>query len=123
MRLSEDVLVQRLDRPEGFADPSVVIADPAMGTGGYLQQVIEHVADRVEARDGKGAVAGAVTDLATRLYGFELQMGPFAVAELRATDLLADIGATLPPNGLGLFVTDTLDDPYAEQTQLGSGWS
>lgn len=92
-----------------------------MGTGGYLQQVIEHVADRVEARDGKGAVAGAVTDLATRLYGFELQMGPFAVAELRATDLLADIGATLPPRGLGLFVTDTLDDPYAEQTQLGSG--
>ncbi|ORW16176.1 hypothetical protein AWC17_15120 [Mycobacterium nebraskense] len=121
VRLAEDVLVHRLDRPEGFADPSVVIADPAMGTGGYLQQVIEHVADRVEARDGKGAVAGAVTGLATRLYGFELQMGPFAVAELRATDLLADIGATLPPRGLGLFVTDTLDDPYAEQTQLGSG--
>ena len=92
-----------------------------MGTGGYLQQVIEHVAERVEARDGKGAVAAAVSDLATRLYGFELQMGPFAVAELRATDLLADIGATLPENGLGLFVTDTLDDPYAEQSQLGSG--
>lgn len=121
VRLAEDVLVQRLDRPDGFADPSVIAADPAMGTGGYLQQVIEHVAERVEARDGKGAVAGAVTDLATRLYGFELQMGPFAVAELRATDLLADIGATLPAKGLGLFVTDTLDDPYAEQTQLGSG--
>lgn len=121
VRLAEDVLVQRLDRPDGFADPSVVVADPAMGTGGYLQQVIEHVAEKVGERDGKGSVAGAVTDLATRLYGFELQMGPFAVAELRATDLLADIGATLPKTGLGLFVTDTLDDPYAEQTQLGSG--
>lgn len=121
VRLAEDVLVQRLDRADGFADPSVVIADPAMGTGGYLQQVIEHVAERVEARDGKGSVAGAVTDLATRLYGFELQMGPFAVAELRATDLLADIGASLPETGLGLFVTDTLDDPYAEHSQLGSG--
>jgi hypothetical protein len=121
VRLAEEVLVQRLDLADGFADPSVVIADPAMGTGGYLQQVIEHVAERVGARDGEGAVAGAVTDLATRLYGFELQMGPFAVAELRATDLLADIGATLPEKGLGLFVTDTLDDPYAEQTQLGSG--
>jgi predicted helicase len=43
------------------------------------------------------------------------------VAELRATDLLADIGATPPANGLGLIVTDTLDDPHAEQTQLGSG--
>lgn len=121
VRLAEDVLIQRLDRPNGFADPTVVLADPAAGTGGYLQQVIEHVAKRVADRDGQGAVAGAVTDLATRLYGFELQMGPFAVAELRATDLLADVGASLPDRGLGLFVTDTLDDPYAEQTQLGSG--
>lgn len=121
VRLAEDVLVNELDRPDGFADPSVVVADPAMGTGGYLQHVIEHLADRVEERDGKGAVAGAVTDLAKRLYGFELQMGPFAVAELRVTDLLADLNAALPQQGLGLFVTDTLDDPFAEQTQLGSG--
>ena len=121
VRLSDETLVNQLDRPDGFGDPSVVVADPAMGTGGYLQHVIEHVADRVEKRDGKGAVAAAVRDLATRLYGFELQMGPFAVAELRVTDLLADLRAALPQRGLGLFVTDTLDDPYAEQTQLGSG--
>lgn len=121
VRLAEDVLVEKLHRPDGFADPDVVVADPAMGTGGYLHQVIEHVAARVSARDGEGAVAGAITNLATRIFGFELQMGPFAVAELRATDLLADLGAALPPRGLGLFVTDTLDDPFAEQTQLGSG--
>jgi hypothetical protein len=121
VRLAEDILVERLDRPDGFADPTVVVADPAAGTGGYLQQVIEHVAERVAKRDGQGAVAGAVSDLATRLYGFELQMGPFAVAELRVTDLLTDLGATLPKRGLGLFVSDTLDDPYAEQTQLGHG--
>lgn len=34
VRLAEDVLVQRLDRPDGFADPSVIAADPAMGTEG-----------------------------------------------------------------------------------------
>ena len=121
VRLAEDILIQRLGRPEGFADPGVVVADPAMGTGGYLQQVVEHVAERVAARDGAGAVAAAVTDLAARLYGFELQMGPFAVAELRVSDLLADLGAAPPQGGIGLFVADTLDDPYAEQTQLGSG--
>lgn len=121
VRLAEEVLVDRLDRRNGFDDPSVVMADPAMGTGGYLQQIIEHVAERVEKRDGKGAVSAAITDLATRLYGFELQMGPFAVAELRVTDLLADLGAALPQQGLGMYVTDTLDDPYAPQTQLGSG--
>ncbi|MGN7157910.1 type ISP restriction/modification enzyme [Dietzia cercidiphylli] len=121
VRLTEDVLVSRLGKTAGFADPDVVTADPAMGTGTYLHSIIEHVASRVADRDGPGAAAGAVTDLARRLYGFELQMGPFAVAELRATDLMADLDASLPPGGLGLFVTDTLDDPYVEQTQLGSG--
>ena len=43
------------------------------------------------------------------------------MTELRATDLLADLGASLPKGGLGLYVTDTLDDPYAEQKHLGSG--
>lgn len=121
VRLTEEVLTTRLDKPTGFADENVITADPAMGTGTYLHAIIEHVGRQVAARDGQGAVPGAITELAKRLYGFELQMGPFAVAELRATDLLADLGAALPPEGLGLYVTDTLDDPYAEQTQLGSG--
>lgn len=121
VRLTEEVLETRLGRTAGFADPDVVVADPAMGTGTFLHTVIEHVADRVTKRDGEGAVAGAVSQLAERLVGFELQTGPFAVAELRATDLLTDLGASLPPAGLNMYVTDTLDDPHAEQTQLGSG--
>ncbi|MCZ4538375.1 type ISP restriction/modification enzyme [Gordonia sp. AC31] len=121
VRLTEEVLETRLGRSAGFADPNVVVADPAMGTGTFLHTVIEHVAERVAERDGRGAVSGAVSQLAERLVGFELQTGPFAVAELRATDLLTDLGASLPPRGLGLYVTDTLDDPHAEQTQLGSG--
>ncbi len=53
--------------------------------------------------------------------GFEIQMGPYAVAELRITELLTSLGAKLPKGGLRLFVTDTLDDPYAAETQLASG--
>ncbi|OZE81419.1 hypothetical protein CH298_27070 [Rhodococcoides fascians] len=121
VRLTDEVLVTRLGKKTGFADEDVSTVDPAMGTGSYVHAIIEHVADQVAERDGQGAVAGAVTDLASRLFGFELQMGPFAVAELRTTDLLADLGAALPERGLGLYVTDTLDDPHAEQTQLGSG--
>lgn len=121
VRLTEDVLETRLGKVAGFADPDVVVADPAMGTGTFLHTIIEHVAARASERDGEGAVAGAVSRLAERLVGFELQTGPFAVAELRATDLLSSLGASLPSKGLGLYVTDTLDDPHAEQTQLGSG--
>lgn len=92
-----------------------------MGTGTFLHTILENVADKAAEEDGPGAVAGAVTQAAERLVGFELQMGPYAVAELRANDLLASHGATLPAGGFKLFVTDTLDDPSAEETQLGSG--
>lgn len=120
-RLVEEVLQTHLNKPTGFADPSVVTVDPALGTGTFLHTIIERVGEQIAIHDGQGAVPGGVTTLATRLFGFELQLGPFAVAELRATDLMADLGASLPSKGLGLYVTDTLDDPYAEQVQLGQG--
>ena len=121
VRLTEEALVSHLDRAKGFRDPSVLTVDPAMGTGTFLHTILENVADAAAVEDGPGAVAGAVTQAAERLIGFELQMGPYAVAELRANDLLASHGASLPAGGLKLFVTDTLDDPSAEETQLGSG--
>ncbi|WP_433283345.1 type ISP restriction/modification enzyme [Micromonospora sp. CA-244673] len=121
VRLTEDVLVARLDKPRGFADPDVVTVDPAMGTGTFLQTVLERVAKTAEAHDGPGMKAGAVTLAAERTIGFELQMGPYAVAELRAADLLALHGANPPPGGLKLFVTNTLDDPHGENIELGRG--
>jgi len=120
-RLAEEALVARLGKNTGFADPAVVTVDPAMGTGTYLHNIVERVAEIVRERDGAGLVPSTVTDLARRLVGFELQMGPYAVAELRTSDLLRDLEAQLPGGGLRLFVTDTLDDPHAEITQLGSG--
>lgn len=120
-RLTEDVLVTQLGKSRGFRDQQVLTIDPAMGTGTFLHTILERVAASAELSDGPGAVAGAVTQAAERLIGFELQMGPYAVAELRAHDLLALHGAKAPNGGMKLFVTDTLDDPHAEETQLGSG--
>jgi hypothetical protein len=118
VRLAEEVLVSRLGLARGFGDPDVFTVDPAMGTGTFLQTVLERVARAAEARDGPGAVAGAVTQAVERMAGFELQMGPYAVAELRVAELLALYGASPPPSGVKLYVTDTLDDPHAGQTQL-----
>lgn len=119
VRLTEQALTTRLGR-SGFDDPSVFTVDPAMGTGTYLLAIIDRVAAEAEAADGEGIVPGVLTDLAKRLVGFEIQTGPYAVAELRTTDLMRSHGATPPPGGMRLYVTDTLDDPFAEQAQLGS---
>jgi type ISP restriction-modification system protein/N-6 DNA methylase len=121
VRLAEEALVARLGKTAGFRDPEVLTVDPAMGTGTYLQTILERVARETAQRDGPGAVAGAVTQAAERLVGFEIQMGPYAVAELRTADMLASHSATAPPGGMHLYVTDTLDDPYISQTQIGYG--
>lgn len=66
-------------------------------TGPLASTSAERAAQQAAAADGPGAVAGAVAQMAERLVGFELQMGPYAVAELRTADLFASRGATPPP--------------------------
>lgn len=120
VRLTEAALRTRLAKDAGFLDPSVLTVDPAMGTGTYLNAIIERAARRAIDENGPGAAAGVITDLAQRLVGFELQMGPYAVAELRASDLLRHYNASLPAGGIRTFVTNTLDDPYTEIDQIAS---
>lgn len=117
VRLTNEALVQFMGRAQGLRHPSVTILDPAMGTGTYPLSVIRHVADAAAAQYGPGAAPEAVTNVAERLYGIELQSGPFSVAELRVTNTLRDYGATLPSDGLHLYVADTLEDPSVAGAQ------
>jgi hypothetical protein len=55
VRLVHDALVTRLDKPLGFRDEQVLTLDPAVGTGTYLQTILERAADDVEISDGPGA--------------------------------------------------------------------
>lgn len=110
---------------QGLASREVTLADPAVGTGAYLLGAMRSIARTVEADLGPGAVPGAIAAAVDRLIGFEMQFGPFAVAQLR---LMAEIqtlmsvkdgdGRNLP--SLRLFITDTLGDPYATQTQFSA---
>jgi predicted helicase len=62
-----------------------------------------------------------VNDYLKHLIGFELQVGPFAVAQLR---LLAELTAVrvdnVRPDALRLYLTNTLGNPYLEEESLGS---
>ena len=68
---------------EGLASPDVTVADPATGTGTFLLGALRRIADETEADQGPGAVPGVVEAAVSRLIGFEIQFGPFAVAQLR----------------------------------------
>ncbi|GAA1092873.1 hypothetical protein GCM10009577_13500 [Streptomyces javensis] len=122
VRFCDDLLRERLGQEGGFASPEVVTVDPAVGTGTYLLNVIDRVAQTVEEDEGREAVPARVTELAHRLIGFELQTGPFAVAELRAYEAINRHRAEAPEEGLKLLVSDTLGDPKEDQSWLPMEW-
>jgi hypothetical protein len=119
VRLIDDLLTNRLGKPLGFADRDVVTLDPAVGTGTYLLGVIEHALRRVHVEQGIGAVGGQATALADNLFGFEIMAGPYAVAELRVTRALVNMGAALPPKASHVYLTDTLESPHTTPPQMG----
>ncbi|SNR70916.1 type ISP restriction/modification enzyme [Paracoccus sediminis] len=127
VRLADDALRDPalFDLVGGLAHPDVTLADPATGTGTFLLAVLRRIRDSVTADQGTGAVPGAIRAAAGRLIGFELQFGPFVVAQLR---LLAELLELTSPAGAPaaalpaprVYLTDTLSDPEAARTALPS---
>ncbi|MBC7854417.1 MAG: hypothetical protein IAF94_13370, partial [Pirellulaceae bacterium] len=82
--------------------------------------VLRRIAAAVEEEQGAGAVPQAIESAIDRLIAFEMQLGPFAVAQLRIFAELLHLIGKPPRNAPRMFVTDTLDNPYAEVEELGS---
>lgn len=107
---------------EGLGSPDVTLADPAVGTGTYLLGVLRRIALTTEADQGAGAVPGVIGAALRRIIGFELQFGPFAVAQLRLLAEVADlmkVKGTVPRDvHLRLYITDTLGNPDQEHEYI-----
>ena len=127
VRLCDEALKSpgRFKLAQGIASPEVHIADPATGSGTYLLAIVRQIADTIEAEQGPGAVLAGVGAAVQRLYGFEVQFGAFAVAQLRLLAEMIEIAKNSLPPGAEideaslvtphLFVTDTLGDPYEHE--------
>lgn len=116
VRLVDEVLrTERFALPAGLSSPAVTIADPAVGTGTFLLGVFRQIAERVEADEGAGAVPASIEAAMRRVIAFELQLGPFAVAQLRVLAELTTLTGGVPATPLRMFVADTLSNPYEEE--------
>ncbi len=109
VRLAAELLRTRFSKRLAFADDDVVVLDPAVGTGTYPLAVLDQAADAVRQRLGPGAVPQKLRDLAGRLNGFELLVGPYSVAHLRVSQRLRDAGVT--DRAARIYLTDTLESP------------
>jgi hypothetical protein len=116
--LVDEVLkTSRFGLHAGLASPSVTLADPATGTGTFMLGVLRQIAESVQEDQGEGSVGGAINAAVKRLVAFEMQLGPFAVAQLRILAEIVDLTGEPPATPLRMFVTDTLGNPHDDE-----GW-
>ncbi len=117
IRLVDEVLrsPRRFNLHAGLTSSAVTVADPAVGTGTFLLGTLRRIAETVAVDEGPGAVPAAINAAIHRLVGFEIQLGPFAVAQLRLLAELAELIGAAPAGPLRMFVSDTLGNPYIEQ--------
>ncbi|MGH7174180.1 MAG: N-6 DNA methylase, partial [Gemmataceae bacterium] len=121
VRFVDEVLrSSRFGLTAGLASPAVTVADPAVGTGTFLLGILRRIAAAVQEDEGAGAVAPAIEAAAQRLVAFEMQLGPFAVAQLRIYAELVQLIGKAPKTPPRMYVTDTLASPYVEQEWLPS---
>lgn len=119
VRLVESALRSRFGKARGLAESDVTLIDPAVGTGTYLLAALRSIARTTEADQGAGVVGDQIQAALERLIGFEIQLGPFAVAQLRLLAELKDLGVE-PSGELRMYVADTLANPFVEEEKLGS---
>lgn len=123
VRLASELLEKRFGKKLGFADDGVVFLDPAVGTGTYPVAAVKHGLEKVRKRSGPGAVPARARQMAENMHGFEVLVGPYAVAHLRVTQALegamndAKAAAGEPEEKLGkrlnIYLADTLESPNA----------
>ena len=114
----------RFARPLGLAASDVSLADPAMGTGTFLLGVLRRIAATAEADGGAGTVPATIRAAVQRMIGFEMQFGPFVVAELRLLAELNELLGTMAPGAAlpkpRLHITDTLGNPNEKDEWIPS---
>jgi hypothetical protein len=103
----------------GLSDEAVTLLDPAAGTGTFLLGVVEHVRRTIEETAGPGSVPQALRALSARLFGFELLVGPYAVAHYRLRHAMGQLHAN---QRVGVFLADTLAEPGAAAPAGGLGF-
>lgn len=118
VRMVDDLLRRKLNKKHGFATGGVNVIDPAVGTGTYLLGITEHAMESVEKNEGKGALPARADYLASHLFGFEIMVGPYAVASLRLTRMFNQFGGYPPADGVQVMLNNTLESPYEMMPEL-----
>jgi predicted helicase len=120
VRSVDQILRDSFGKPDGLADPSVTVLDPAAGTMTFPATAVRLAAETFKAKYGDGSLDNWIKGHVLRdFYAFELMMAPYAIGHLRMGTLLTELGYTMSPDDrFKLYLTNTLDVSTAEQNPI-----
>jgi len=124
VRSIDHLLKTHFDKPQGLADPSVLVLDPAVGTATFLYMVINEIHDTLLSQGQAGLWNDYVSEkLLPRIFGFELLMAPYAMAHLKLGLLLKETGYKFEKEQrLGIYLTNTLEEAVKHSEVLFAEW-
>lgn len=145
VRTLDTLLKEQFNLPQGLADTSkikiqtqqdnkvagfdieekeyhrVQILDPATGTGTFLAQIIEYIAQQFASQ--QGIWQNYVQEhLLPRLNGFELLMASYAIAHLKLDMLLSQTQITESANRIQIYLTNSLEEPTPDRSLPLARW-
>jgi predicted helicase len=124
VRSIDHILKTSFEKPQGLADPSVLVLDPAVGTATFLYKVMQEIHEDVIEHGQTGTWDNYVTEkLLPRLFGFEILMAPYAIAHLKLGRLLKETGYRFQTEQrLGIYLTNTLEEAVKHADTLFAQW-
>ena len=116
VRSVDALLKTKLNKPDGLADDSALILDPATGTGGFLLAVLNHISEYITTTYGTGMWNRYINDvqLVQRLFGFEILVAPYTIAHLKLSLFLRAQGWDAVKH-LRIYLTNTLEEPVEKE--------
>lgn len=111
VRSIHKLLREKFGKADGFADPSVLVLDPAAGTLTFPAKAITVAKEEFSKKYGEGGWSRLVKEhILENFYAFELLMAPYAVGHLKISLLLQGLGYKLKENDrFPLYLTNTLE--------------
>lgn len=120
VRSIHHILKHKFGKPDGLADKSVTLLDPAAGTLSFPSMAIRLVKQELENKGKGGEFRGLVKEhILPHFYAFELMVAPYAIGHFKAAIVLEDLGYSLGSNErFQFYLTNSLEMKEVRQIQL-----
>jgi len=105
------MLKEKFNKPDGFADESVTVLDPAAGTLTFLAEAAKLAVEEYVTKYGDGGRQEFIRNhVLKNFYAFELMMAPYAIGHLKMSFLLEELGYRMHEDDrFKLYLTNTLE--------------